>query len=216
MDLKQLYHVEKEDLPQLQALLTECFRKDPLYHALIPDAKIREQLLPELFECDLLEYFNHCDIYADSPEINGIIIVSDETHASDLMHYYYEKIVALLRTDHYLIKEDPSLKTLYHFLVGKDYLNSKWTDTLDNDQRLHIIYLAVRPLMQHKGIVGLLLGEVLQYANDNHYMVTLETHNSNNLPLYYHYGFQLYDRIEKHFRLVQYCLIRQTPMEQKI
>ena len=75
----QLYRVEKQDVEKLSSLLTECFQQDPLYLQLIPQADKRKKLLPELFSCDLDELFENCEIYADSPDLNGIIIVSDET-----------------------------------------------------------------------------------------------------------------------------------------
>ena len=37
METDRLYRVQKEDLPELEKLLTACFREDPLYQKLIPD-----------------------------------------------------------------------------------------------------------------------------------------------------------------------------------
>ena len=80
MKTDRLYRVEKKDIEKLNSLLTESFAKDPLYLNLIPQAEKRQKLLPELFSCDLDELFENCEIYADSPDLNGIIIVSDETN----------------------------------------------------------------------------------------------------------------------------------------
>ena len=49
METSALYRVEREDLPRLQKMLTECFAEDPLYHTLIPDPETRKRLMPELF-----------------------------------------------------------------------------------------------------------------------------------------------------------------------
>ena len=64
MESERLYQVQKEDLPKLENLLTQCFREDPLYHSLIPNKDVRERLMPELFKCDLTEFYECCDIYA--------------------------------------------------------------------------------------------------------------------------------------------------------
>ena len=72
---------------------------------------------------------------------------------------------ALLKTDGYLIKEDPSLATLRKFIQGKDYLNSSWTSQLHTAERLHVIYLAVAPKMQHHGLAEKLMDEVIDYAD---------------------------------------------------
>ena len=132
-------------------MLTVCFAQDPLYSHLIPDEDTRKRLLPELFHCDLEEMFATCEIFADSPELNGVLVISDESEPYNFFQYYATELHAYLKTDEFLIKEDPSLKTFWNFILGKDYLNSKWTDQLHQEERLHIIYLAVDPAMQHHG-----------------------------------------------------------------
>lgn len=77
-----LYRVKKEDFPKLEQLLIKCFEKDPLYVSMIPDEDIRKRLMPELFKCDLNEFYETCEIFADSEDINGILVVSDTTESS--------------------------------------------------------------------------------------------------------------------------------------
>ena len=213
LDTERLYRVKRKDLPKLQSLLTECFQEDPLYNKLIPDDGIRKKLLPQLFHSDLLEYFKECEIYADSEELNSIVVISAESEVYNAIQYYLTELIATIRTDSYLIKEDPSLKTFRNFLVGKEYLNSKWTDGLHNNKRLHIIYLAARPSMQHHGLSGHLLNEIIEYADQEELMVSLETHNEKNLVFYKHHGFEVFKVIEQHFGLRQYCLIRKYRKE---
>ena len=210
MDSQILYRVQREDLPKLRELLTESFAEDPLYHSLIPDDKTRKRLLPELFECDLSEFFENCEIFADSRELNGVLVVSDESEPYNVFQYYLTELKALLKTDEYLIREDMSLKTFRNFLLGRDYLNSRWTDQLHQENRLHIIYLAVRPSMQHHGISGQLIGEAIRYAGEHRMMISLETHNERNVSLYQHFGFKVYGVVEKdYFHLKQYCMVRE-------
>ena len=58
-----LYRVKKEDFPKLEQLLIKCFEKDPLYVSMIPDEDIRKRLMPELFKCDLNEFYETCEIF---------------------------------------------------------------------------------------------------------------------------------------------------------
>jgi GNAT superfamily N-acetyltransferase len=208
MDCDHLFRVKKEDLEKLKELLTECFESDPLYCRLIPDKKRRERLLPELFACDMEELLKTCQIYADSQEIHGIIVVEDESEFSYSLKNYISEAAAYLKTKGYLIKEDPSFKTLWNFYQGKDYLNSKWTEMLNTKERLHLIYLAVRPTMQHHGISTHLLRETIAYADRYRLMVSLETHNEKNVSFYEHFGFELYEIVETIDNLKQYCMIR--------
>ena len=114
MDSDKLYRVKKEDIPKLEKLLTVCFAQDPLYSHLIPDEDTRKRLLPELFHCDLEEMFATCEIFADSQELNGVLVVSDESEPYNFFQYYATELHAYLKTDEYLIKEDPSLKTFWN------------------------------------------------------------------------------------------------------
>ena len=210
MDSDKLYRVKKKDLKRLEKLLTLCFAKDPLYCKLIPDEETRKRLLPELFQCDMTQFFETCEIFADSPEINSILVVSDESEPYNLVKYYLTEVRAQLETDGYLIKEDPSLKTLHNFIMGKDYLNSRWTDQLHQEERLHIIYLAVAPEKQGHGYGGLLLQEAIAYAHSHRLMISLETHNEKNVALYQHFGFKIFGILErKPFDLKQYCMVRE-------
>lgn len=86
MESHNLYRVKEEDLDKLIRILTVCFSEDPLYHALIPDRDTRERLMPELFTCDLTEFFETCEIYADSSELNSILVVSDGTEHEAALH----------------------------------------------------------------------------------------------------------------------------------
>lgn len=210
MESQKLYRVNKEDLPRLEALLVECFSSDPLYCQLIPDQETRDRLLPELFKCDLTEFFETCEIYAESPDMNALLVVSDESEPYNPLTFYLTEAWASLRTDEYLIKEDPSLRTLWNFVKGRDYLNSRWTDQLHQEERLHVIYLAVRPSMQHHGLAAFLMEEVIEYAQSHHLMVSLETHNPANVPMYEHFGFKIFGILQKNFDLRQYCMIREV------
>ena len=182
----ELYKVTKKDLPKLQALLNKCFASDPLYETLIPNEDIRKKLLPKLFACDMEEFYKNCDIFADSPDLNGLLVVSDETEPYHFLQYYFTELEAELQTDAWLIKEDPSLRTLFHFFAARDYLNSHWTTQLHEDNRLHVIYLAVDPQMQHHGIA---------------------------VKLYQHLGFEIYEVLEKHVHLKPFCMVRPIQSE---
>lgn len=204
----QLYRVEKQDVEKLSSLLTECFQQDPLYLQLIPQADKRKKLLPELFSCDLDELFENCEIYADSPDLNGVIIVSDETEPYNPLKYYAVELYYALKSGMYLIRDDHSLRTFWNFIRGKDYLNSVWTNNLHTDRRMHIVYFAVRPAMRGRGVATKLMHAVQQYADQRKLMVSLETHNEKNVRMYEHYGFRLFEVVQKHFALKQYCMVR--------
>lgn len=213
MDTDLLYRVTREDEAKLIALLTECFTNDPLYQKLIPDEEKREKLLPELFRCDLDEMFEDCEIYANNENLEAIVVVSDETKPYNPFKYFADQLYSVIKTNACLIRDDPSLETFFNFLKGRDYLNSSWTEELD-ENRLHIIYLAVRPSCQGRGLAKYLMNTVLDYADQRNLLVSLETHNSKNVAMYRRFGFKLYDTIDHYPDLVQYCLVREAKNNQ--
>lgn len=208
MKTDRLYRVERKDEEKLTALLTECFSQDPLYCQLIPEKEKRTKILPEIFSCDLDEMFEDCEIYADSADVNGIIVISDETEPYNPVRYYASQLFYSLKTAVYLIKDDWSFQTLVNFIKGKSYLNSEWTEEIGQEKRMHIVYFAVRPSMRGEGIASRMMKPVLAYADKHKLLTSLETHNAKNLRMYEHYGFQLFETVQKNFDLKQFCMVR--------
>ena len=58
--------------------------------------------------------------YADSPECNSLLVVSDEMEPYEhLFKAYFTEIAAALKTDGYLLKEDASMHTFWNFILGE-------------------------------------------------------------------------------------------------
>ena len=114
MNSDKLYKVQEQDLDRLKEILTVCFQNDPLYSTLIEDEATKERLLPHLLECDVTELFETCEVFADSPELKGVLILSDE---SDHRHAFYNYFVSLkesLITDGWLLHEDPTIEDIFN------------------------------------------------------------------------------------------------------
>lgn len=207
MKTNQLYRVEAKDIDKLKQLLTECFENDPLYVSLIPKTEIRKKLMPEIMHCDLDELFDTCEIYADSPELNGIIVISDETEAYNPLRYYWKETLYALKLFACVITQDPSFETCRNFFAGREYLDSSWTEDLDDEKRLHVEYFAVRPQMRGCGIASKLMKETQRYARRHKLAVSLETHNVKNVGMYEHYGFRVFRTIQKNLPIKQFCMV---------
>lgn len=206
MKLTSLYAVSKVDTANVRRILVECFQEDPLYAKLIPDFQERHRVMPEVMECDAEEMLDICDVYADSKDVNSVIIVDDDTQAYNPFSYYSKEAFYQLKMDAFLIKED--IKALWNFWLGRKYLNAAWTRTLAYDKHMHLVYFAVRPNAQGTGLAGQMIHPVLRYADENHIYISLETHNQHNLPMYQHYGFALHSVLDSHLGLKQYCMVR--------
>ena len=64
--------------------------------------------------------------------------------------------------------------------------------------------------MQHHGVAEKLMDDAIRYAEEHRMMISLETHNQNNVEFYQKFGFKVYGVLEKNFSLKQYCMIREV------
>jgi GNAT superfamily N-acetyltransferase len=208
MQIDTLYHLCRADASKVVRILLECFRDDPLYKKLIPEDELRDRTLPEVFACDAGELLENDDAFADGPDINGLIIVDDDSEPYNHLKFFSVETFYAWKTSVSLIKDDTSLKTLWQFLKARQYLNAGWTKELPAKQYIHIIYFAVRPEARGTGMAHKVMVPVLKYADQKGLLVSLETHNEKNLPMYQHYGFELYTTLETPFDLLQYCMVR--------
>lgn len=209
MESDKLYRVQKEDLPKVEKMLNQCFAHDPLYETLIPDPEVRKNLMPELFKCDMDEFYATCEIFADSADLNSVLVVSDEAEPYNVFQFYFTEAMAALQTDSYLIKEDPSLKTFRNFMKGEDYLNS--TDGSTASESASAYHLS------GGGSIHAASWDRGGTSGGSHWLCPeaqaddlLETHNPKNVEFYEKFGFKVYGVMEKNFPLKQYCLIREV------
>ena len=56
MESDKLYRVQKEDLPKVEKMLNQCFARSVVRDA-DSDPEVRKNLMPELFKCDMDEFY---------------------------------------------------------------------------------------------------------------------------------------------------------------
>lgn len=198
--------MRREDFDAVIQTLTECFFEDPLYQALISERAQRREILPEVFDCDANELVQYCDLYADSPAVNGLIMLEDPAEHKGVRKYLAERYFAYL-TEQRLLEDDESGEIAEHFRKAKNFLSSDWVAKAGKNT-IHIVYFAVRKAFHGKGLAHRLITPVLDYADKNGVQVALETHNAANLDMYKHYGFELFDSFTGSLNLREYCLLR--------
>lgn len=208
MTTSGLCQLKREDIRKVSGFLTDCFINDPLYLNLIPEEAMRKKVLPEFFECYLDMAFDHCEIYADSQEMCGIITVFDTSIPISKMSYLKDVVLCSLRFAGKAIRCDASMKTLLHFIRNIEFLTSTWEDDITDKDKVHIDFFAVKPEYRGKGTASKMMATVLEYADRNNYLTTVETHNKKNVTMYEHYGFRLFKTLSSNTKLREYCMVR--------
>lgn len=74
--------------------------------------------MPELFQCDMDEFYETCEIFADSEELNSILVVSDEAEHINMFHFFLTESWATIHTDAFLIKEGSDTCDVPQFYQG--------------------------------------------------------------------------------------------------
>lgn len=212
MQIEDLYPIRTEDFPTAIETLTECFYGDPLYKALIPSDGQRLKILPDVFNCDVNELAQYCDLYAESEEVNGLIMLEDPSEHKGVRKFLAERYFAYF-TEQLLAEDDETGAIAENFRRARDYLTDDWVKRV-GENCIHIVYFAVRERFHGKGVAHKLITPVLKYADQNGVTVALETHNENNVALYRHYGFDVFDSFSKGFGLTEYCLVRRPVKEE--
>ena len=93
--------------------------------------------------------------------------------------------------------------------TNPDDMELTYNAQLHQENRLHIIYLAVSPNVQHHGVAEKLMDDAIHYVEKHRMMISLETHNEKNVAFYAHFGFKVFGIVEKGMGLKQYCLVRE-------
>ncbi|PWM39110.1 MAG: GNAT family N-acetyltransferase [Clostridiales bacterium] len=207
MLIQGLVRLERKDIGRLVELMSDSFMQDPLYQKLIPDETVREKLLPRYFRCYLGRYFDYCHAFADSEEMNGAIVVFDDSDEHNALRYRFDGLRYELLEYFEVLRSDPSLRTFRKFRKNKQFLTSDWVRGAIDAPDVHLDLLAVRQSARGKGVARKLMEPFLQYAEQRRYSATLETHNPRNVAIYQRFGFQTVLELGSG-ALHQYCMVR--------
>ncbi|MEG0641984.1 MAG: GNAT family N-acetyltransferase, partial [Clostridium sp.] len=73
----------------------------------------------------------------------------------------------------------------------------------------HILNIAIREDLKGKGIFRNLITPLIEECNKKNICIVLETNNSDNIPIYKHFGFEIYETLKsEEIDLVQYSMIK--------
>ncbi len=200
-NLNGLFRLDESHLEPAAKVLARAFYNDPGFAYIIPEAAEREKKLRALFQVTLHSNFLHGEVYAPSPNLEGITTWLPPV-ATDNIFWETPK-----SGDAELLAE-----------IDEDVIDSlqAWSDYYGPLHKQHTPFahwfledLAVDPPFQGKGYAGTMLRAMFARLDKDNMPCYLRTQNGRNVTLYQHFGFRVVDEGEiPRTGIGNWCLLR--------
>lgn len=200
-DLNGLFRLNESHIKPAAEVLARAFYNDPWFAYIIPDTAEREKKLQALFQVNLCSNILHGEVYAPSPNLEGITTWLPP-EAADRIFWETPK-----SDDSELIAE-----------IGKDVIDAlqTWYDYFGPLHKQYTPFphwflddLAVDPPFQGKGYAGAMLRAMFARLDKENIPCYLRTQNGRNVSFYQHFGFRVVDEGEiPGTGIGNWCLLR--------
>lgn len=183
-----LYRSTKEDLPNAVACLKDAFADDPLWTAIFKNDPDREKALSAFFTFPLLYGMKYGQVWATSPEIEGIAAWVPGKYAE--MTLWRMLCSGVLSYGTRLGKETRHNLTI----VSKQLVpaRKRWTR---NKPFLYLAIIGISSAAQGKGLGSKIMEAIKEEADRNKLYLYVETEKEENLLFYQKHEFVLLQKI---------------------
>jgi ribosomal protein S18 acetylase RimI-like enzyme len=200
---KKVMLIPESQISSAGMVLTEAFFDDPLNQYVFPDPEERRRVLPWYFAASVREGALFQSVYSIGEPIKGVAVwtppgfqerTEDRAKQSGL-----DQMSRQFGSEAY--QRFTSILSYLSCFSSQALLPAHW----------YLSLIGVAPSCQGQGIGGALLAPVLQQADHEGMMCSLETFEENNLSFYSHHGFQVVaTAIEPHSQL-RFWTMRRSP-----
>lgn len=183
---------------------------DPLYQLIVPDSSVRLDVLNIFFEHYLEMMYPYSDVWTTSERMEAVALVF---HSERFDHTYKARFIYGLRIVQAIIKSRRVSRFIgwRGFLRGLNILHSMssaWLERLGDRSYHHLDMLVVQARYRGQGYVTTTMDPLLKQCQSDGHMLTLETQNPDNLPIYERYGLRVVETLPlKSSPLQQYCMV---------
>lgn len=181
-----LIRLGRSQLDRASAMLTWAFFEDPKLAYIILDPSARQTLGKELLGFELRYGMKYGEVYATSPELEGIAVWLPSKYAQ-------------ITTWRAILSG--ALRLRKAIGVNRMERLMKFSDFLDTSHARHapyphsyLFFVGVSPAHQGKGFASKLIRPVLDRLDGTATSCYLATQNPGNVPMYEHFGFSVVER----------------------
>lgn len=178
-----LYKVKRRDIKKAVEVLTKAFNTDPLTQFLFPNDEVRQKQSPHYFNFIISYGLKFGEVYAPSPEIEGLAIwyLSDK---------YEMNMMKQLRAGGMRLFFKLKKETISRMLpLGR--FSGNMHRKYGHFRHWYLSPIGVDPDYQGKGLGSLLIRSMLSRIDDEKLPCLLETQNPTNVEIYKRFGFDV-------------------------
>jgi len=198
--------ITKTEIEKVSELVADSFIDDPL--TVIQLNGLDKNFYQRLLSVSLLGSIKIMEAYSLDNKINSVIFCYEKRKRRLLKEVLLGLILLFKMIREFDIKQfNIYLKNMKE---ASKLMNLKWQKEFLLDQNYyHIQIIAIAKEERGKGIFRQLITPIIEDGNINKMPITLECANSDNVPIYQHFGFELVKTIiNNNNSLVQYCFIK--------
>jgi len=182
----ELYRLGKKELNKAAEILGKAYMENPALHYMIPEKEKLRKKIKELFKVQLRLRFQKGEIYASSPNLEGVIAweCSDNFETTFIKLLKAGGLSLILKIGIAATKRVLSVVEFYDSLHLQHMKNPHWL----------LGPFGVDPPYQGKGIGGSMLRTFFEIADNSQFPIYLYTDKEKNYMMYLHMGFQLVEK----------------------
>lgn len=184
----------------------EGFFEYPLFRELFPEGEVRKKALPIFFEAYIESIYDYSDIYASSGDLEAVAIIYDPEREDSKLLCLMKSVLARIKA--LKMCRWISLRHYFKVMAMQEKVSSRWVEETIDQRYMHLDYLVVQKECRGQGLMSKMMEAILGEIDQKKMACTLETHNTRNVGIYSHFGYDLVRTIKiPEISLKQYCLV---------
>ena len=185
--MKDLIRLDASRLTEVSQVLGRAFQDDPTFTYYMPDEAKRHKIAPEIFAIPLRSAFAVGEVYATSPNLEGIAVW---VH-SERQH----KIEQIRSINSLRIIWSLGFRTLARMASVGSMTKGAHRRSAPF-QHCYLFALGVDPHFQGQGFASRLIKPMLARLVKENLPCYLETQTAQNVAMYEHFGFKVMEKVD--------------------
>ena len=202
-DLKDFVQLNKSHIKPAAEVLTRAFRNDPMSKYFYANELERAKKLPYLFQLVLSYCVRYGDVYATSPDLEGVAAwLSSDNHPMTFWRLIRSGLLSAMLNS----GRDGSAR-IRHLEDSTEILHKR----LAPFKHWYLQIIGVDPQFKGKGCAGRLLRAMFARIDEEGLPCYLETLDEANVPLYEHFGFRVLEKTTiPETKLTNWAMLREV------